>query len=305
MSPALSTTRARWTATQTHFQNRRQGTLGTTNCLTLSFGALHESPRSRHAPDYCHQGVNRARSGSRKGSFPSHVFASRTAQQDLRVLILRYTYTQRGCYFNERGQPALTRVSSQVRKESPSIYFGVQSLPLAAVLFSPRESLVLEEPRPISSNIHTLDRRSFSRLGHIYSHTDLLRQVTMEMDISAHNQRLIHMVLVIKRDVQATPQYSTEASYGRQLRYIIQQGHRVSEFVEEETTWAGRPRPGQPLAKRNGESIARFIGRQAQSILDQRQKRFAFTKRKINSFLRELPVRVCIDKAGVVSMKEE
>jgi len=179
-------------------------------------------------------------------------------------------FGHRSYYFNEKGQPALTRVSSQVRKESLSIYFGFQSLALAVVLISPPKGLLLEDSEPMSSRTHTLDKKSLYRLGHIFSHTDLLRQVTLEMDIAVRNHRPIDMVLVIRRDVQATPQYSVEVSYGRRLHYILQQQHGcIGDIGEEEMTWAERPRLCHSLAKRHGESIAKFIGRRAQSILDQ------------------------------------
>jgi len=188
--------------------------------------------------------------------------------------------------------PALTRVSSQVRRESLAVFFGRNNFRFISWRNLDELQLISNGQKFSRYGYHMLNIPSGLRLAHPSwsAHADLVRTVILEMQISLAERRMVEgheydnvrhffpMDVTFRRDVNATPQYSVSAS-------LAPESSRTKEM------WP--PSLGdhsQDQMREEEEAVAAYLGSLAQSIIDNTQDSFTFSEQSLLAFMDRIPL---------------
>lgn len=191
--------------------------------------------------------------------------------------------------------PALTLVSSQVRQESLAVFFGRNTFRFFSWRNPNKMQHICDGQKFSHKGYHMLGAASEKMLAHPSwsDHADLVRRLTLEMQISVELGRLVDgkevkpvrilyysMDVTFTRNIKATPQYSVS------VRPAPEDPNRKPEF------WLERLRDRYADKASEEEAVAEYFGLLAQIMLHVTRDEFAFSIPGLLAFMQLMPLRL-------------
>ena len=202
-----------------------------------------------------------------------HPFPFMSLPPELRGMVYGYTCLEEEWYSHDE-LPALTRVSSQVRKECLPVLFNSHCISIFTIDNQ-------ETPKPeVLPTQYRLHIESVELLQRLSPHKDLIREVTIDLSLYPANRVGQHpdgsVELTFQRNINSTPQYSVLCNgsgdvFDVDLLEHFSRGKRLQRIL------------------RHFQRVLRHFKNCARTILKEHQESFEFSEGSINDFIKKLP----------------